>query len=107
MVDMKAGQEVDLSVAFQDASGGTTPAPGPVTWTSSDDKIATVEADSGDDTKAVALAIADGTATITAASDNIDGTIDITVEAGEAVTATITAGTPHDANPPAAPANGS
>ena len=102
-VDLPLGKVVDLTVAYEDANGDHASAPGPITWTSSDESIATVEAadDPTDGTVAVATSVAEGSATITAQSGEISATIDITVQAaegGDAVSASITAGEPRDAD---------
>lgn len=96
-VALPKGKAVDLTIAFEDDLGNPAEAPGAVTWTSSDDEIATVDPDADDDTEAVATAVAEGAATITGSSNGITATIDIdvTVEAGGAVTANISAGEPY------------
>jgi hypothetical protein len=96
-VALPKGKAVDLTIAFEDDAGNPAEAPGAVTWTSSDDEIATVDPDADDDTEAVATAVAEGAATITGSSNGISATIDIdvTVEAGGAVTANISAGEPY------------
>jgi hypothetical protein len=94
--DLTLGQQVELTVAYQDASGNPAQKPGAVTWTSSAPSIVQVEAES-DDTKAQAGSLAEGNATITATSGSITATIAITVAAGAATQGTITAGTPTDA----------
>jgi hypothetical protein len=100
-VDLPLGKVVDLTVAYEDANGDHASPPGPITWSSSDESIATVEAedDPSDGTVAVVTSVAEGSATITAQSGEITATLDITVQAaegGDAVSATITAGEPRD-----------
>jgi len=94
-------EQVTLSVEALDSEGNAAAAT--TAWSSSDDTIVAVT-DNGDGT---ALAVASpgaaglGTATITASvtdtsdGDVHDGTFDIEVVAGDAVTVNITAGTPE------------
>jgi uncharacterized protein YjdB len=98
MVALVNGQSVDLTVAYTDSGGASAPAPGAVTWSSSDDSIATVEANPDDDTQATAVSVAEGVATITAESGGIETTEDVDVSASEAVATegAITAGAPYD-----------
>jgi Big-like domain-containing protein len=99
-VELPNGQVVDLTVAYEDANGDHASPPGPITWSSSDEEIATVEAnaDPADGTVALVTAVAEGAATITALSGGITATldVDITASGGDAVSGTITAGEPHD-----------
>jgi hypothetical protein len=104
MVALVNGQSVDLTVAYTDSGGASAPAPGAVTWSSSDDSIATVEANPDDDTQATAVSVAEGVATITAESGGIETTEDVDVSASEAVATegAITAGAPYDTSLPGA-----
>jgi hypothetical protein len=106
MVALVNGQSVDLTVAYTDAQGAPVPAPGAVTWSSSDDSIATIEADPDDDTQATVTSVAEGAATITAESGGIEVTEDVDVSASEPVATegTITAGVPYAT--PDAPSQG-
>jgi hypothetical protein len=102
-VELPNGKLVDLTVAYEDANGDSAVPPGPITWSSSDDEIATVEAKDtpSDGTVATVTAVAEGSATITALSGGITATLDLEVTAesgGDAVSGTITAGTPYDAD---------
>ncbi len=98
MVDVPNGDLIDLSVAFKDGKGDPATKPGPVTWTSSADAVATVAA-KADDTTATVTSLTVGTATITATSGAISGTVDINVIAAAATEADVSAGQPY--TPPA------
>jgi uncharacterized protein YjdB len=65
------------------------PVPG-ITWSSSDDSVATVTPSADGTTATVAATGKLGTATITAAAGNLTATDDITVIAGSAVSLTLT-----------------
>jgi uncharacterized protein YjdB len=75
-----------------------------VVWTSSDDTVATVTADTADPMKATVKAIDAGTAQINVSADAdlgdgerpITGALDVTVVAGEAVALVIGTGTPTE-----------
>jgi hypothetical protein len=96
-VTLPNGKVVDLTIEFEDSDGNPASAPGDVAWSSSDESIVTVVADSDDDTKAVATSVAAGDATITGSSSGITATLEIEViSGGAAVSATITAGEPRD-----------
>lgn len=104
---IQIGQSVGLTISFLDAGGQPAAKPGPVAWTSSDATTVSVAANTTDDTQATAVSVAEGkTATVTATSGTLSATIDISVGAGPAVSASIAAGTPFPtpAVAPAAPA---
>jgi hypothetical protein len=91
------GMQVGVTVAYVDQAGNPAVVDGAVTWTSSDDMIASVSATGN--TSATIMAGADlGVAQITANADADLGSgvrslltlMDVTVVAGEAVSGTIT-----------------
>jgi len=92
--DLPLGQVVDLTIAFEDVSGNPAIAPGSVVWVSGTPATATI-AGGTPDTTAIVTALAEGDTEITATSGGISATFDITVIAGIATQATISAGTPH------------
>lgn len=92
------GNEVRVKITYVDAQGNTAMIDGEVEWSSSDETIATVEADPDDSAEAVVGATgALGQVQITARADADLGegerqlitTMDVEVVAGEAVTGTI------------------
>jgi hypothetical protein len=100
-VELPNGQRVDLQVSYTDESGNSAEKPGAITWSSSDENTATVNADDADDTRAVVSAVAVGTITVSAESGGITATLDVIVGAGsgsanEATQGTIEAGQPYD-----------
>jgi len=97
-------QEVDLSIAPKDAKGNPAAVEGAPVWASSDPTILTVEA-AADGLSAVAKAVGPlGTAQVSVTADadlgegvkSISGTMDFEVQAGEAVSLGISAGTPRE-----------
>ena len=70
---LASGKTVQLTAKVADKDGGAI-ADAKVTWSSSDDKVATVS-DSG-----LVTAVASGKATVTATSDSKKGTATVTVE---------------------------
>jgi hypothetical protein len=97
-------QEVDLAVKFQDKKQNDAVVDGVPVWSSSDPTILTVTA-SADGKTAVAAAVGPvGTAQASVSADGdlgsgvrtITATFDISVQAGEAVQAAVTAGTPRE-----------
>jgi Bacterial Ig-like domain (group 2) len=101
-VTLPLGLWVDLTVAYVDANGNPAAPPGPVAWSSSDPTIASINPNTGNQLVATVQPVKEGSVTITAASGSITATIAITVAAGVAVSATITAGTPYTPPAPAA-----
>jgi hypothetical protein len=97
MVELNTGQSVDLTVAYTDSQGAPAHPPGPVTWTSSDNSVATASAGT-DDTQTTVASVGNGNATITAESNGITCAIDIMVGAGASAASEgeITAGEPYD-----------
>jgi len=90
---------VDCQVAYEDSHGNPAKVDGDVTWTSSDETIATVIVNTTDSTSCTINAVgALGNAQVTATADadlgsgtrNIITLLDITAVAGEAVAGTIT-----------------
>jgi hypothetical protein len=99
---LRDSQQVTLSVEALDSEGN--PAAVTTTWTTSDETIASVT-DNGDGTALVVASPGEGglgTATIKASvTDNSDGdvhegTFEVEVVAGDAVTVNIVPGTPED-----------
>ncbi|HYH79546.1 MAG TPA: invasin domain 3-containing protein [Longimicrobium sp.] len=82
--EVAAGATVQLTDTVRNAVGKTVPG-APVTWSSSDNAIATVDANTG-----LVTAVSDGTATITATSGARTGTATIIVSTASPVTSTIT-----------------
>ena len=98
------GQQVVLTVAYEDASNNPAQPPGAVTWTSGTPATATVTVGTPD-TTATVVSIAEGDTEITASSGGITATYDIEVAGGPATQATITAGTPTDGAPSQQPSS--
>lgn len=102
---LQVGQEVDLSATYTDASGNPAQVESQ-TWESSDEDVVSVV--EGDDGTAVATSEALGTAQVTLRADarfgtevaEIIGVLDVEVIASEAVSATITPGTPRGVGEP-------
>jgi Big-like domain-containing protein len=93
--NLPSRMQLHVAVAYADADGHPATVDGDVTWTSSDDTIATVTADGA--ASALCAAVGLGTAQITASADADLGqgvralltVFDVTVVAGEAVAGTI------------------
>jgi hypothetical protein len=94
------GNEVHVKISYVDAQGNAAIVDGDITWTSSNDEIATVIVDDDDSTEAVVAATVGGTigqVQITAKADADLGsgvrelitTMDVEVVAGEAVSGMI------------------
>jgi len=104
MLNLTDSQQVALTVAFADKAGNPAPVDGAPVWTSSDETVVTVTA-AADGLSAVATAVGKlGTAQVSVAADadlgagntTITGVIDITVLAGAAVAAVVSAGAPTE-----------
>jgi uncharacterized protein YjdB len=100
-VELPLGQRVDLAISYTDDAGAPAEKPGAITWSSSDEQTATVNADDSDDTRAVVSAVAVGTVTVSAESGGITANLDVVVGASSsganaATEGTIEAGTPYD-----------
>lgn len=104
MLTLTDSQQVDLTVAFADKAGNPASVDGAPVWTSSDETVLTVAA-GADGLSAVATATGKlGTAQVTVTADadlgsgttSIAGTLDVTVLAGQAVAAVVSAGAPTD-----------
>lgn len=95
-MNLPLGQLVDLTATFYDAQDNpTAPPAGTPSWTSSDEGVATVAADPGDEATVTSVAV--GETTITMTLNAISATIDISVTGStEAVSAQISAGEPYD-----------
>lgn len=103
-VALQIGQSVGLTISFLDAGGMPAAKPGAVTWTTSDATVVSVTPNTNDDTQAIAVSVKEGaTATLSATSGGLSATVDISVGAGPAISASIAAGTPFQ-TPSAAPA---
>ena len=96
-MNLPNGQLVDLTVTFYDAQEMPTEAPeGDIEWSSSDEGVATVAADSGSD-EATVTSVAVGETTITMTAGSITASLDIAVTGTTAaVSAEIAAGEPYD-----------
>ena len=103
--ELQADQEVTLTAAFVDAQGNPTNYP----MTYSVDSEATLAVTDNGDGTAKAVAGTLGTANVTSTTTNPDGTtaastpLEIDVIAGDAVSGTITPGTPTNKSGGAAP----
>lgn len=95
---LAVGTQVHVQVSYVDAAGNPATIDGDVSWSSSDETIATVMADAGDSTKAIVRAVGKlGQAQITATADADLGEgvralitpMDVEIVAGEAVAGTI------------------
>ena len=109
-MQLTADQQVDLSVAGEDAYGNPAPSLGDVAWVSSDESVVTVTVDPADPTKATAAAVGPvGTAAVTVTADpdqdtgtpNVQGSLAIDVTAGDVTEVVVSAGTPVDKPAPA------
>lgn len=105
ILKLTSTQQCSMQITPIDAKGhATTVQAGSVEWTSSNDTVVTVTENSGDETKAMAVSVAPGTATIQVTADAdlgtgvvpIVGTLDIEVMPGQAVSVTIAPGTPEN-----------
>lgn len=102
MLQLTDTQKVKVSVTPIDAKGAPAPVQS-VTFVSSDETVASVSPDPNDPNGAIVVAGFPGVAQIQVTADadlgdsvaNITGTLDITVVGGQAVSLTITAGTPE------------
>lgn len=95
---LRDSQQVQLSVEALDSEGN--PAAAMIEWSSSDEEVAAVD-DSGlviASPGAAGLGVATITVIVTDTSDGDihEGTFEVEVVAGDAVTVNITAGTPED-----------
>lgn len=103
-MQLTADQQVALTITGEDAYGNPVDISGDTVWSSSDESIVTVEPDTGDPTRAVAVAVGPaGTAAITVSNDvNADGSGDfqgslaIDVVAGDIAEIVISTGEPTD-----------
>jgi hypothetical protein len=98
-VQLTADQQVDLSVAAEDAYGNSVDITGAsVTWRSSDESVLQVNPDTSDETKATAVAVGPaGTASVTVsggAEQQYQGSLAIDVVAGDVTEIVVEAGTP-------------
>lgn len=94
---MKDTEKAQLTVTAEDAKGQVTATPGDVTFTSSDESVVTISTDA--DGTIWAVAGNPGSAVITgdwpdSPAGDLQGTLAVDVTAGDAVSLTITAGTP-------------
>jgi hypothetical protein len=101
---LSIGQQVILTVAFEDAAGNPAQPPGAVSWASGTQATASVTV-GVPDTSATVVSLAEGDTEITASSGGITATYDIEVTGGPATQATITAGTPTDSEGVTLPAS--
>lgn len=104
MLNLTDSQQVNLKVAFADKAGNAAAVDGAPVWTSSDETVLTVAA-ATDGLSAVATATGKlGTAQVSVSADadlgsgttTLTGTLDVTVLAGSAVSAVVSADAPTD-----------
>lgn len=104
MLNLTDSQQVALAAAFADKAGNPASVDGAPVWTSSDETVLTVAA-ATDGLTAVATATGKlGTAQVSVAADadlgegtaTITGVLDVTVLAGSAVAAVVSAGAPTE-----------
>ncbi len=101
MIQLTTSQKVSVSVSGLDSKGFPAPLEN-VTFTSSDETIATVTSDGS--ASAVVTSVAPGSVQIQVSADAkigdgetiLPGTLDVVVIPGEAVTLTIATGTPEE-----------
>ena len=113
-MELREGQQVDLSVVLKTASGNPAAyEKGSASWTSSDPATVSVDVDPSDELKATAKGLNganNGSVVISFQCDGdpdagpdqqrlIIGTLDVTCTAGEAMVVEISAGTPVDIPP--------
>lgn len=109
MAELREGQEFKVSASFKTAVGHDAAyEEGTATWESSDESVATVEANPDKELEAVVKGVdgsSNGSAVITFRADgdpdadqvrDLVATLDVVVTQGEAVVAELTAGTPTD-----------
>ncbi len=103
-VKLTDSQKATLSIQPKDKKGADAALDGAPVWASSDETIATVEADEGG-LSATLTAVRPGSCTVTATADaditpdgvaSINGSLTVNVTAGQAVQIDITAGAPVD-----------
>ena len=100
-MDLRDDQKVLLSIQPVDAKGQPAVVDGAPTWASSDETVVTLEVAS-DGMSAVASGVTPGAARVVVTADAdlgsgvtpLSGSLDFTITAGNAVSLTITAGTP-------------
>lgn len=85
-------QEASASLAFSDSFGDQVPEPGPVTWSVSDNALASVTPNASDDTQAVVRVLSGtGTFRLRATAANLSGeSEDLVITPGAAAAANIT-----------------
>ena len=98
MYTMPIKYQVEVQVSYVDAAGNPAVVDGPVTWSSSDTTVVTVNTDTADSSKCTVQSLMKvGQAQVLATADadlgtgtrNLVTTMDITIVAGEAVAGTI------------------
>jgi hypothetical protein len=103
MLILTDSQQVPLTVGFTDKAGNPATVDGAPVWSSSDPTVLTVTADDATGLTATAVATGKlGTAQVNVTADadlspnvaNISNVLDVTVQAGAAVAANISPGTP-------------
>lgn len=92
---LKDNQLVALAVQYVDAKGQATTAPATPAWAASDDTVVAIKNISSDGLSAEAWAVGKiGAAQVSVTAGPLSAVLDITVQAGDAVTETIVPGTP-------------
>ena len=103
-MQLTADQQVELSISGEDRYGNPVDISGDLAWSSSDPSIVIVEANEGDNSKAIAKAVGPvGTAAVTVSNDvdqdgtgDFQGSLAIDVVAGDITEIVITPGEPTD-----------
>lgn len=103
MLKLTSTQQASLSISAVDARGKPAQVDD-VTWSSSDESVATVTVDPTDPRKATVKSVDAGTAQINVSADadlgdgvsTLTGLLDLTVLAGQAVALVISTGTPSE-----------
>jgi len=97
-VQLTADQQVDLSIAGEDAYGNPVDIDAPnAQWTSSDESIITLTQATGETTAAVAVGpVGTAAVTVSNADQTVQGSLAIDVVAGQVTEIVINPGTPVD-----------
>lgn len=104
MLNLTDSQQVALAAAFADKAGNPASVDGAPVWTSSDETVLTVVADATGLTATATATGKLGTAQVSVTADAdlgagttaITGVLDVTVLAGSAVSAVVSAGAPSE-----------
>lgn len=94
---LKDNQLVKLAVEYVDAKGQAAAAPASPVWAASDDTVLTVKNVSSDGLSAEAWAVGKiGSAQVSVTAGALSAVLDVTVQAGQAVSESIVPGAPED-----------